>query len=210
MARQATLAGRRDAAHVEWMRQFVEALDLDNLTLVCQDWGSLIGLRLAVENDHRFARIVLANGGLVTGDEELPRVFLLWRAFARYSPWFPIGRIVQSATLTKLPAEVVSAYDAPFPSRAYKAGARAFPRLVPATPPGLRTPLNVPRLCLFGTRALPPSVLFNPHSQAPQRLSSTGLCPACWPRVCKPAAACLSFSTPDTILFVRRTTKTLC
>ena len=64
----------------------------------------------------------------------MPRAFRIWRAFARWSPWFPIGRIVDSGTVNQLSDEVVAAYDAPFPSRRYKAGARAFPRLVPATP----------------------------------------------------------------------------
>ena len=97
-------------------------------------WGSLIGLRVAAENEQRFARIALGNGGLPTGDEELPRAFFLWRNFARFSPWFPIGTILQKATVTPLPASVVAAYDAPFPSSAYKSGARAFPLLVPTTP----------------------------------------------------------------------------
>lgn len=120
--------------HVDWMTRFLVETDLRNITLVCQDWGSLIGLRLAAENSDRFARIVLGNGGLPTGDQEFPRAFQIWRAFATYSPWFPIGRIIQRGTITELSAEVVAAYDAPFPGRAYKAGARAFPRLVPATP----------------------------------------------------------------------------
>jgi len=122
------------AAHVDWMRQFIEALDLNNITLFCQDWGSLIGLRVAAENEARFARIALGNGGLPTGDQEMPRAFRIWRAFARWSPWFPVGRIIQSATVTDLPKDVVAAYDAPFPSARYKAAARAFPKLVPARP----------------------------------------------------------------------------
>lgn len=121
-------------AHVGWMRHFIEALDLTKITLFCQDWGSLIGLRVAAENEYRFARIALGNGGLPTGDQDMPRAFLIWRAFALYSPWFPIGRIIQSGTITELPANVVAAYDAPFPSAKYKAGARAFPALVPTTP----------------------------------------------------------------------------
>ena len=122
------------AAHVDWMRQFVEMLDLNEITLFCQDWGSLIGLRVAAENEQRFARIALGNGGLPTGDQEMPRAFTIWRAFALYSPWFPIGRIIQKATVTELPDDVVAAYDAPFPSAGYKAGARAFPALVPVRP----------------------------------------------------------------------------
>ncbi|NNL55242.1 MAG: haloalkane dehalogenase [Woeseia sp.] len=122
------------ARHVDWMRQFIEALDLTDITLFCQDWGSLIGLRVAAEHESRFARIAIGNGGLPTGDEELPRAFFIWRALARFSPWFPIGMILQKATVTDLADDVVAAYDAPFPSAAYKAGARAFPMLVPTTP----------------------------------------------------------------------------
>ncbi|MBT8088068.1 MAG: haloalkane dehalogenase, partial [Gammaproteobacteria bacterium] len=112
----------------------VETLDLTDITLFGQDWGSLIGLRVAAENESRFARIAVGNGGLPTGDEALPRAFFIWRAFARFSPWFPIGMILQKATVTDLADDVVAAYDAPFPSAAYKAGARAFPMLVPTTP----------------------------------------------------------------------------
>jgi haloalkane dehalogenase len=122
------------AGHVDWMQQFIEALDLSNITLFCQDWGSLIGLRVAAENQQRFARIALGNGGLPTGDHEPPRIFKIWRAFARWSPWFPIGRIVNSGTVTDLDKDVMAAYDAPFPSARYKAGTRAFPKLVPTTP----------------------------------------------------------------------------
>jgi len=128
--------------HVAWMRGFLESLDLRNITLVCQDWGSLIGLRLAAENEQRFDRIVLANGGLPTGDQEMPMVFRIWRAFARYSPWFPIGRIVQAGTVSNLSPEIIVAYDAPFPNSSYKAGARAFPRLVPTTPDDPAAPAN--------------------------------------------------------------------
>ena len=120
--------------HVAWMLEFLERVNLKNITLVCQDWGSLIGLRLAAENEERFDRIVLANGGLPTGDQVMPRVFRIWRAFARFSPWFPIGRIVQSGTVSTLRPDVIAAYDAPFPNSTYKAGARAFPKLVPTTP----------------------------------------------------------------------------
>ena len=122
------------AIHVAWMRQFIESLDLNDITLFCQDWGSLIGLRIAAENEHRFARIALGNGGLPTGDQDMPKAFKIWKAFALFSPWFPIGRIIQKATITDLPDEVVAAYDAPFPSAAYKAAARAFPALVPVAP----------------------------------------------------------------------------
>jgi haloalkane dehalogenase len=122
------------AGHVAWMKQFIETLDLNDITLFCQDWGSLIGLRVAAENEHRFARIALGNGGMPTGDQEMPKAFALWRAFARFSPWFPIGKIIQKSTITELSDDIVAAYDAPFPSSRYRAGARAFPMLVPTKP----------------------------------------------------------------------------
>ncbi len=128
--------------HVAWMKKFIEKVHLRNITLVCQDWGSLIGLRLAAENQDRFDRIVLANGGLPTGDGKIPTVFRIWRAFARFSPWFPIGRIVQFGTVSELSPEIVAAYDAPFPDSTYKAGTRAFPRLVPTTPDDPAAPAN--------------------------------------------------------------------
>jgi haloalkane dehalogenase len=122
------------AGHVAWMRQFITALDLNDITLFCQDWGALIGLRVAAENEHRFARVAVGNGAMPTGDENFPGAFKIWRAFASWSPWFPIGRIVQSGTVSKLSKDEVAAYDAPFPAAKYKAGTRAFPQLVPTEP----------------------------------------------------------------------------
>ncbi|MDH3744625.1 MAG: haloalkane dehalogenase [Acidobacteriota bacterium] len=120
--------------HVRWMTRWLETVELQNVTLVCQDWGSLIGLRVAAENQDRFARIVLANGGLPTGSRKGPMVFRLWQAFASHSPWFPIGRIMAMGCRRPLSREAVSAYEAPFPNRRYKAGSRAFPGLVPSRP----------------------------------------------------------------------------
>ena len=138
------------AGHVAWMKQFIEALDLRGITLFCQDWGSLIGLRVAAENEQRFARIALGNGGMPTGEQEMPKVFKIWRTFARFSPWFPIGRIVQSGTITELSDDIVAAYDAPFPSSKYKAGARAFPMLVPCTPDDPASEANRAAWRIFG------------------------------------------------------------
>ena len=121
--------------HVQWMAGWMDAIDLQNATLFCQDWGSLIGLRLVTHAPQRFDRVCLANGGLPTGTQgAVPKAFKLWRAFARFSPWFPIGRIIVSGCATQLsPAEVV-AYDAPFPSAKYKVAARLFPVFVPTEP----------------------------------------------------------------------------
>ena len=106
------------ARHVEWMRRWIEVNRLDSITLFAQDWGSLIGLRLAAEHEELFSRIVIGNGFLPTAEGKTPRAFKIWRAFARHSPIFPIGRIVAFGCHSKLAPEVVAAYDAPFPSGA--------------------------------------------------------------------------------------------
>ena len=118
------------AKHVAWMRQWIELLDLKNMTLVCQDWGSLIGLRLVAAMPDRFTGVVLSNGGLPEGGTP-PRAFALWRAFSKWSPVFPISKIVNAGAKRALTAAEIAAYDAPFPSRAFKAGARIFPTFVP-------------------------------------------------------------------------------
>ena len=128
--------------HVDWLRQWIEALDLRRITLVCQDWGSLLGLRLAAENDDRFDRIVVANGFLPTADRGTPLAFRIWRTFATRSPVLPVGRIVATGTKRKLSPAERAAYDAPFPSAKYKAGARAFPALVPTSPDDPAVPAN--------------------------------------------------------------------
>ena len=128
------------AGHVAWMREFIEALDLSGITLFGQDWGSLIGLRLAAENVDRFARIVIGNGGLPDGGQQMPEAFMRWRHFAETSPTFDIGRIIQNSTVSKLSDAVVAAYDAPFPTDDYKAGARQFPLLVPISTDDPATP----------------------------------------------------------------------
>ncbi len=143
------------ARHVEWMTGFVEQLNLTKINLVCQDWGSLIGLRVAAENEARFARIVLANGGLPTGDQEMPRAFKAWKTFARLSPIFPIGKIVNGGCYTQLPADVIAAYDAPFPSGKYKAATRVFPKLVPARPDDPASAANRAAWDVFSTWSKP-------------------------------------------------------
>jgi len=119
------------AKHVKWMSTLVEQLDLQKINLFCQDWGSLIGLRVALENQDRFSRIVLSNGGLPTGEQGMTDAFLTWRKFSRESPRFDIGFLIQGATTTKLTEEIIKGYDAPFPDDTYKAGARILPSLVP-------------------------------------------------------------------------------
>jgi len=128
--------------HMDWLTEWLVAVDLRDITLVCQDWGSLLGLRLAAENEERFSRIVVANGFLPTAERGPGWPFKAWRAFATYSPVFPVGRIVATGTKRKLSKAEIAAYDAPFPSRTHKAGARAFPRLVPTSPDDPAVPAN--------------------------------------------------------------------
>jgi haloalkane dehalogenase len=123
------------ARHVEWVRAFAfDALGLSGVTLVGQDWGGLIGLRLVAEHPDRFARVVAANTGLPTGDQPMPEVWLRFREVVRTAPQLDISRLVQAGCQSTLPGEVVAAYQAPFPDESFKAGPRAMPSLVPTSP----------------------------------------------------------------------------
>ncbi len=124
-------------SHLRWIQLWLEQVDLTDITMFCQDWGSLIGLRIAVANKSRFKRIILANGGLPAprpDSRSPPKAFLRWREFSQKSPILPIGTIIQKGTFSTLSKNVLKAYTAPFPSQKYKAGARIFPALVPISP----------------------------------------------------------------------------
>jgi haloalkane dehalogenase len=150
------------ARHVEWMRALVfDALDLRAVTLVGQDWGGLIGLRLVAENPGRFARVVAANTGLPTGDRDMPKVWWAFREAVEKAQVLDVGRSVQAGCKRGLSTEVRAAYDAPFPNEMYKAGPRAMPGLVPTRPDDpasdanraawlTLTELDIPFLCAFG------------------------------------------------------------
>ncbi|MEZ5427198.1 MAG: haloalkane dehalogenase [Pyrinomonadaceae bacterium] len=120
--------------HVESIKALIERLDLNAITLFCQDWGGLIGLRIVGENPERFARVVAANTFLPTGDEKIPKAFKLWLKMSQATPFFPVGKFVKMGCKTKLSKDAVRAYDAPFPDKTYKVAARVFPTLVPITP----------------------------------------------------------------------------
>jgi haloalkane dehalogenase len=131
------------ARHIEWTRALVfDVLDLREVTLVGQDWGGLIGLRLATAYPDRFARLVAANTALPTGDFPMPESWLRFRAAVRTAPAFDIARSIQSGCQTVLSDEVRAAYDAPFPDESYKAGPKAMPGLVPAEPDDPQAPAN--------------------------------------------------------------------
>jgi haloalkane dehalogenase len=103
-----------------------------------------VGLRVVAEMPERFAAVVAANTGLPapSGAERPPLAFRIWRFFARWTPVFPVGRIVAAGSATDLPAAVRAAYDAPFPTRRHQAGARAMPALVPTSPDDPAVPAN--------------------------------------------------------------------
>jgi haloalkane dehalogenase len=123
------------ARHVEWIRALAfDRLDLRGLTLVGQDWGGLIGLRLVAEHPDRFARVVASNTGLPTGDQPMPDVWLRFREVVRTAPTLSVSRLIQSGCQTPLSPAVLAAYEAPFPDQAFAAAVRAMPELVPTYP----------------------------------------------------------------------------
>src|ERR1017187_4209955 len=131
------------ARQVEWTRALAfDALDLHGVTLVGQDWGGLIGLRLVAEHPDRFARVVAANTGLPTGDEPMPDVWLRFREVVRTAPTLSVSRLVQSGCQTPLPPAVLAAYEAPFPDPSFAAAVRAMPELVPTSPDDPATEAN--------------------------------------------------------------------
>ncbi len=139
------------ARHVAWVGDLLRQLDLRDITLVCQDWGGLIGLRLVAEQGDRFGRVVAANTMLphfprsapalrgVVGFRQMLRAglgFGAWYLFSQLYPSWKAGTVVGMGAARKMPPEVKAAYDAPFPSKEYMAGARVFPRLVPSDAKG--------------------------------------------------------------------------
>jgi haloalkane dehalogenase len=119
--------------HRDFLAEFIKTLDLQEITLVCQDWGGLIGLRVASELPDRFARLVIMNTGLPTGEGQIPEAFMQWRNYVEQTPDLPIGQLMQMAMADpdRLTPDIIRAYEAPFPDRKYKAGAQAWPLLVP-------------------------------------------------------------------------------
>jgi haloalkane dehalogenase len=149
------------ARHVEWIRGFAfDALGLRDLTLVGQDWGGLIGLRLVAENPERFARVVAANTGLPTGDLDMPEHWWQFRRAVQKARVLDIARLVASGCRCALTPAELAAYDAPFPDESYKVGPRVMPTLVPTRPDDPATEANraawdvlrgldIPVLCAF-------------------------------------------------------------
>lgn len=151
--------------HVDWMTGLLTTLDLHDATLFGQDWGGLIGLRLATEHEERFARIIVSNTFLPTGDIPPGRAFLRWQQASQQMETFRAGDIVRGGCTSEVPDAVVAAYNAPFPDDRYLAGARQFPMIVPTSPDDPAAPSNraawdvlrrwqKPFLCAFSDRDL--------------------------------------------------------
>jgi haloalkane dehalogenase len=130
--------------HVDWVTSWMTALDLRDITVVVQDWGSLIGLRIAAEHSDRFSKLFIANGFLPTAELPTPRAFSIWRAFAKYSPVLPAGRIVDAGTVNRLSGAVRRGYDAPYPDR--RGPSRNWYPPPRTTPPSPQTGWRGPRL----------------------------------------------------------------
>jgi haloalkane dehalogenase len=126
---------------VAWTAATIEALELQEISLFCQDWGGLIGLRLIAQDGDRFSRLVAANTGLPVGGE-MPEAFFQWQSFSQKVSKLPIGRIINGSTVSPVSREVLAAYEAPFPDESYKAGARVMPALVPTDPDDPEAKIN--------------------------------------------------------------------
>ena len=121
------------ANHINWMSEWLTSLKLSGINLFCQDWGGLIGLRLVTKHTDLFARVVVGNTGLPTGEFGFPEAFLQWQKFSQTVEVLPIGKILQNSTVRKLTDAEIAAYEAPYPDKSYMAGAKIFPSLVPTS-----------------------------------------------------------------------------
>ena len=129
-------------SHIDWLKALIQSLDLKGINLFCQDWGGLLGLRIAAEMEDRFSRIAAGNTFLPTGDQKPGEAFFQWRDFSQKVKRLPVGRIIGNGCFTRPEPDVLKAYDAPYPDESYKAGARIFPSLVPVEPEDPAAPAN--------------------------------------------------------------------
>ncbi len=136
----AAQAAHSYSKHVAWLKSLLldhlglGASPATQITVFVQDWGSLLGLRIVAEAPWAFARVVVGNGYLPTGDAKPSKMFERWLEFSQSVPELPVGAIVASGTARELSAAEVAGYDAPFQTEAAKAAARALPALVPMKP----------------------------------------------------------------------------
>ncbi|MCP2280826.1 haloalkane dehalogenase [Nocardia amikacinitolerans] len=150
-------------AHVDWLGEAIARLGLRDVTVVCHDWGGLLGLRLVSEHPDRFRRVVATNTFFPTGDQDLGIAYATWLQLSQRTNPFDIGQVVDRGTTTDLGPQVRAAYNAPFPDESYRAGPRQLPLLVPISPLDDAAPANrrawaalatlqLPVLCAFSDR----------------------------------------------------------
>ena len=120
--------------HVDWMKAWLAQFDIREITLVCQDWGGLIGLRLVADHPDRFARVVAANTGFPLGSGKINDALKNWRRLSLEMPVFDVEMVMKTGMAQPVSEDVLAAYNAPFPDESYKEGARIFPSLIPVTP----------------------------------------------------------------------------
>jgi len=150
------------ARHVEWIRALLlDHLELTDISLLGQDWGGLIGLRIAAENLDRFRALIVSNTGLPTGDFGMPAIWLQFREAVRTAPSLDVSRLVQSGSRSELPPEVLAAYDAPFPDESFKTAPRAMPSLVPTTPDDPASEANRRAWTILSEAEIPTLVAFS-------------------------------------------------
>ena len=146
--------------HTELALALVDELDLTNAVAVVHDWGGPIGLRCAVERPDRFAAMAIMDTGLFTGEQPMSEAWQTFRAFVERTEDLPVSMLVRNAVARGMTDDVAAAYDAPFPVPESKAGARAFPLMLPTSPdmPGAAAGKRVlealrgderPKLCLW-------------------------------------------------------------
>ena len=148
------------ASHTTWLQSFIEQLDLTEINLFCQDWGGLLGLRIAGLDNDRFTRIVAGNTFLPIGKGKPSEAFMEWREYSRTTEYLAVHKVMQNSTVRTLSETEIAAYVAPFPDPSYMAGAKIFPSLVPISEDDPAVPVNIqafqtlsqspkPFLCLF-------------------------------------------------------------